>query len=230
MSISGDSRLAWHVGNAILREDSRGARLAKETKDSPRRIDAAVAAVMAVHRAAELAGAPRLDIYIEERRSGGQLRAELLDVNDVVWLQDGLAGVKADLQHAGEPKGHLAHDAQDDRAVRLHPDLVDPDVPDPDLVVPRGEHNFEVQRCQLLQDPSVGKGEDGDPAGAGDGDLNPALLAQALIDERVINLDDFLLWRLGRRGGGAEHHHQQRSQDSQQPSGAASPHRPSPLA
>jgi hypothetical protein len=36
----------------------------QETKDSPRRIDAAVAAVMAVHRAAELAGAPRLDIYI----------------------------------------------------------------------------------------------------------------------------------------------------------------------
>jgi hypothetical protein len=32
-----------------------GARLAKEHKDSRRRIDAAVAAVMAVHRAAELA-------------------------------------------------------------------------------------------------------------------------------------------------------------------------------
>jgi hypothetical protein len=31
----GDSRLARHVGNAILREDSRGARLANETKDSP---------------------------------------------------------------------------------------------------------------------------------------------------------------------------------------------------
>ena len=44
----GDSRLARHVANAILREDSRGARLSKETKDSPRRIDAAVAAVMAV--------------------------------------------------------------------------------------------------------------------------------------------------------------------------------------
>jgi hypothetical protein len=43
-----------HHANAILREDSRGAR----------RIDGAVAAVMAVHRAAELAGAPRLDIYI----------------------------------------------------------------------------------------------------------------------------------------------------------------------
>ena len=61
---SGDSRLARHVANAILREDSRGARLSKETKDSPRRIDAAVAAVMAVHRAAELAGATRPDIYI----------------------------------------------------------------------------------------------------------------------------------------------------------------------
>ena len=33
-------------------------------KDSPRRIDAAVAAIMAVHRAAELAGASRPDIYI----------------------------------------------------------------------------------------------------------------------------------------------------------------------
>jgi phage terminase large subunit-like protein len=61
---TGDSRLARHVGNAILREDSRGARLSKEHKDSPRRIDAAVAAVMAVHRAAELAGAIRPDIYI----------------------------------------------------------------------------------------------------------------------------------------------------------------------
>ena len=60
----GDSRLARHIANAILREDSRGARLSKETKDSPRRIDAAVAAVMAVHRAAELAGASRPDIYI----------------------------------------------------------------------------------------------------------------------------------------------------------------------
>ena len=38
------TRLARHVGNAVLREDARGARLAKERKDSPRRIDAAVAA------------------------------------------------------------------------------------------------------------------------------------------------------------------------------------------
>jgi phage terminase large subunit-like protein len=46
----GSTALARHVANAILREDSRGARLSKETKDSPRRIDGAVAAVMAVHR------------------------------------------------------------------------------------------------------------------------------------------------------------------------------------
>lgn len=57
----GGTPLARHVANAILREHSRGARLSKEAKDSPRRIDAAV---MAVHRAAELAGASRPDIYI----------------------------------------------------------------------------------------------------------------------------------------------------------------------
>jgi phage terminase large subunit-like protein len=61
---SGDSRLARHIGNAVLREDARGARLAKERKDSPRRIDAAVAAVMAHDRAAALAGAVRDSIYI----------------------------------------------------------------------------------------------------------------------------------------------------------------------
>jgi phage terminase large subunit-like protein len=60
----GDSRLARHVSNAVLREDARGARLAKERKDSPRRIDAAVAAVMAHHRAAALAGVTRDSIYI----------------------------------------------------------------------------------------------------------------------------------------------------------------------
>jgi phage terminase large subunit-like protein len=51
----GDPRLARHVANAILKADSRGARLAKEHKDSTRRIDAAVCMVMATHRAAELA-------------------------------------------------------------------------------------------------------------------------------------------------------------------------------
>jgi phage terminase large subunit-like protein len=61
---SGDSRLARHVGNAVLREDARGARLAKERRDLPRMIDAAVAAVMAHHRAAVLAGDRGPSIYV----------------------------------------------------------------------------------------------------------------------------------------------------------------------
>jgi phage terminase large subunit-like protein len=55
LSHDGDPALGRHVANAILKADSRGARVAKEHKDSKRRIDTAVAAVMAVHRAAELA-------------------------------------------------------------------------------------------------------------------------------------------------------------------------------
>jgi phage terminase large subunit-like protein len=61
---SGDHRLARHISNAVLREDARGARLAKEQRDSKRRIDAAVAAVMAHDRAAALAGTVRDSIYI----------------------------------------------------------------------------------------------------------------------------------------------------------------------
>lgn len=49
---TGDRRLARHVGNAVLREDERGARLSKTSKKSPLRIDAAVAALMVVSRAA----------------------------------------------------------------------------------------------------------------------------------------------------------------------------------
>jgi hypothetical protein len=44
---SGDPDLARHVGNAVVRNDSRGHRIVKEHKDSTRRIDLAVAAVMA---------------------------------------------------------------------------------------------------------------------------------------------------------------------------------------
>lgn len=47
----GDLRLARHVGNAVLRADSRGTRIYKEHKNSQRRIDLAVAAVMALDRA-----------------------------------------------------------------------------------------------------------------------------------------------------------------------------------
>ena len=60
----GSPALARHVANAILKQDSRGARLSKEHKDSKRRIDAAVAAVMAHDRAATLAGVPGHSIYL----------------------------------------------------------------------------------------------------------------------------------------------------------------------
>jgi phage terminase large subunit-like protein len=48
---NGDARLARHIGNAQLRTDNRGSRLAKEAKGSKRRIDLAVSAVMALERA-----------------------------------------------------------------------------------------------------------------------------------------------------------------------------------
>lgn len=47
----GDPRLARHVSNAVLKADSRGTRLSKESKWSGRKIDLAVCAVMAVERA-----------------------------------------------------------------------------------------------------------------------------------------------------------------------------------
>jgi phage terminase large subunit-like protein len=64
LSHDGSPALARHVANAVLKEDSRGARLAKEHKDSKRRIDAAVAAVMAHDRAAVLAGDRGPSIYV----------------------------------------------------------------------------------------------------------------------------------------------------------------------
>jgi phage terminase large subunit-like protein len=49
---SGDPRLARHVANTVLKMDSRGSRIVKESPHSPRKIDLAVGAVMAVDRAA----------------------------------------------------------------------------------------------------------------------------------------------------------------------------------
>jgi phage terminase large subunit-like protein len=46
-----DPRLARHIGNALLKTDSRGPRIVKETKGSSRKIDLAICAVMA-HSAA----------------------------------------------------------------------------------------------------------------------------------------------------------------------------------
>lgn len=51
---SGDPRLARHLANAVLKVDSRGQRITKATRNSPRKIDLAVAAVMALDRAAQV--------------------------------------------------------------------------------------------------------------------------------------------------------------------------------
>jgi len=52
MTQNGDLQLARHISNATLRVDARGTRLAKEKHGSMRRIDLAVASVMALERAA----------------------------------------------------------------------------------------------------------------------------------------------------------------------------------
>jgi phage terminase large subunit-like protein len=51
MTHAGDPALTRHVSNAVLKQDSRGTRLSKESKSSQRHIDLAVAAVMCLERA-----------------------------------------------------------------------------------------------------------------------------------------------------------------------------------
>lgn len=50
----GDPVLAKHVGNAVVKETPNGAVLVKDRRNSPRKIDAAVAAVVALERASEV--------------------------------------------------------------------------------------------------------------------------------------------------------------------------------
>jgi phage terminase large subunit-like protein len=52
----GDPELARHISHAVIKADPRGERIVKEHKKSPRRIDLAMAAVMAFDRAKELVG------------------------------------------------------------------------------------------------------------------------------------------------------------------------------
>jgi phage terminase large subunit-like protein len=60
VSHDGDPRLARHVSNAVLKEDSRGERLAKESKTSTKRIDLAVCWAMGLDRAVNYAPEPAL--------------------------------------------------------------------------------------------------------------------------------------------------------------------------
>lgn len=56
---SGDPRLARHVSNCVLKVNQRGAQVSKETKNSPRKIDLAVAAIVALDRAAQPVAEPQ---------------------------------------------------------------------------------------------------------------------------------------------------------------------------
>ena len=66
MTHSGNAALTRHVSNAVLKNDSRGTRLMKETRGSDRRIDLAVAMVMGIERAMtriEDPAAPEVNFY-----------------------------------------------------------------------------------------------------------------------------------------------------------------------
>lgn len=58
VSHDGDQRLARHIGNAVTKSDAHGTRIVKESKTSARKIDLAVAAVIAHNRALALATNP----------------------------------------------------------------------------------------------------------------------------------------------------------------------------
>lgn len=58
----GDAAFARHVGNAVTRPTPVGDVIVKAAKDSPQKIDAAVAAVLAVHNAA--IAAPGADVWV----------------------------------------------------------------------------------------------------------------------------------------------------------------------
>lgn len=66
---TGDPRLARHLGNAVLYTDTRGSRIVKDAKTSPRKIDLAVASVMAVDRAQWWCTQPGPNTYMGKRVS-----------------------------------------------------------------------------------------------------------------------------------------------------------------
>ena len=58
LSHSGDPRMDRHIANCVLKVDSSGQRLSKDAKGSPRKIDLAIAGVMAFARAFAVGNAP----------------------------------------------------------------------------------------------------------------------------------------------------------------------------
>jgi phage terminase large subunit-like protein len=67
---NGDPRLARHLENAQLKVDTRGSRLQKDAANSPRKIDLAVASVMALDRADFWLNEPGPDDYVWKDSAG----------------------------------------------------------------------------------------------------------------------------------------------------------------
>jgi len=67
LSHDGNPVLARHLANAVLKETKDGAYITKDGRNSPRKIDLAVAAVIAYDRLAEYEDAGGIDVYDEDR-------------------------------------------------------------------------------------------------------------------------------------------------------------------
>jgi phage terminase large subunit-like protein len=80
----GDPGLARHIGNAVLKHDTRGQRIVKDHKGSPRKIDLAVAAVMALDRADWWLTQP-LPGSITYKDPFGVERSQLISETGFVW-------------------------------------------------------------------------------------------------------------------------------------------------
>lgn len=80
----GDQRLTRHLGNAQLKTDSRGSRLAKDARNSPRKIDLAVAMVMAVDRAGYWLTAPTTSDFRWKDQAGTEHKMPMESVG-FVW-------------------------------------------------------------------------------------------------------------------------------------------------
>lgn len=81
---NGDPRLARHLENAQLKVDTRGSRLQKDAANSPRKIDLAVASVMALDRADFWLNEPGPDDYVWKDSAGG-VHSERVENIQFVW-------------------------------------------------------------------------------------------------------------------------------------------------
>jgi phage terminase large subunit-like protein len=80
----GHPGLARHLANAILRTDSRGSRLVKDSKNSPRKIDLAVAFVMALDRAGFWLTEPIEGDYVW-KDGAGNVHSTPVEELGIVW-------------------------------------------------------------------------------------------------------------------------------------------------